>query len=85
MLHDTPESFSSYLTLSELLVPVFSGAAGILAVIEMYRTQSVQPDDPVELCQHSVQVAFDIVSAVPHVTRVEAHTDPVPGHQGLYL
>ena len=35
--------------------------------------QTVEPDDAVELLQHAVQVAGDVVAAVPHVAGVQAH------------
>ena len=47
--------------------------AGIHAVVEVDGMQTVEPDHTVELLQHAVEVAHDVVARIPHVARVQAH------------
>ena len=63
------------ISLAELFVAVFMRAAGIFAVVEMYRAQLVEADDCVEPGQYAVEIADDVVAGVPDVTGVEAHAE----------
>ena len=64
-------------------VAVLARAAGVHAVVEVDGAQPVQPDHAVELRQHAVEVARDVVARVPHVARVQAHAHPLGGVQPL--
>ena len=50
MVDHPNQRLQSDAALSQLLVPVFVGTAGVHAVIEVNRTQAVQTDDLVKLC-----------------------------------
>ena len=54
-------------------VAVLVGAERVLRVVQVDGAQAVEPDHAIELLQHAVQIAGDVVAAVPHVAGVQAH------------
>ena len=56
---------------------ILARAERVLRVVQMNRPKTVQADHPVELLQHAVKIAGDIVSSVPYVARVQAHAHPI--------
>ena len=60
------------LALAQLFVPVFMRAAGVLAVVEMNRPQTLQADYLIKPGQYPVQVVHQIIAPVPHMAGVQA-------------
>ena len=60
------------LALAQLFVAVLMRAAGVLAVVEMNRTQTLQADYLVKAGQHPVQVLHQIIAPVPDMAGVQA-------------
>lgn len=72
MIHDPFQGFQTDAPQAQLFMPVLVGSQGILAVVEMDGLQPVQPQDPVESFQHSVQMGGDIIASVPHMAGIQA-------------
>ena len=72
MMHDIAERVKSDLAETDILVAVFAGAGGILAVVDMEDGDLVLPDDPVKLFHDVVEMMDDVIAAVAGVAGVEA-------------
>ena len=71
MTHHPGQGLQADAALSDALVPVLPGAGWVLAVVEVDSLQPVQADDLVKLCQHAVQIADDVVSAVGDMAGIQ--------------
>ena len=73
MVRHGGQGFEADLAFADAGVAVLVRTAGIHAVVEVDGMQTVEPDHTVELLQHAVEVAHDVVARIPHVARVQAH------------
>ena len=64
MPDNPPQRLQSDAPLTDTCVPVLAGACGVLAVVKVDGFQAVQTNHPVKLCQHTVQIVDNIISAV---------------------
>ena len=58
--------------LPQLFVTVLMGTAGVLAVVEMNRQQTIQADHLVKRRQYPIQVVYQIIAPVPHMAGIQA-------------
>ena len=58
---------------AELFVTVLVTAERRHAVVEVQRAEPFQPDDPVKLLKHAVQIPDNVVPCGVHMARVKAH------------
>ena len=84
VVQNTPEHFQPQAALPELFMPVLMRAAGVFAVVQMQRLQSVKADHAVEFSQHAVQIVYNVVSRVRHMARIEADADLILKLHPLY-
>ena len=47
------------------------------AVVNVYRFQAVKPNHAVKLCQHTVEVVYNVIPGIEHVAGIEAHAHMV--------
>mgnify|MGYP002335557561 CR=1 FL=1 len=69
VVHHAGERLEPDRSEAELLVPILAAAQGVLAVVEVHGPQARQAHDAIELLQHAVQVAADVVPRVMDMAR----------------
>ena len=79
IVDDAREGLLADLPLADAGVAVLVRGEGVERVVEVDGLESVEADHAVELVQDAVEVADDVVAAVPHVACVEAYAEPVRG------
>ena len=71
MQRDPSHGLHADLSLPKLLMAVLMRTAGVFAVIEMNRQQTLQADHFVEPGQHTVRILHQIIARIPHVAGVQ--------------
>ena len=75
MIDDSFEGVEPDLAFADLFVPVFVRGEGVHRIVAMNRLETIKTDHPVELGENSVEVADDVVSAVPDMTGVQTDAE----------
>ena len=73
VVDDAAERFRANLALANLCVAVFVRGKPEDAVVNVYRFQAVKPNHAVKLCQHTVEVVYNVIPGIEHVAGIEAH------------
>lgn len=71
MIDDPDKRIQPQRPFPDFLMAVFVTFKWILAVIEVNGLQPLQPDHPVELLQHTVQIVNNIIPRIVHMTRIQ--------------
>ena len=77
VVDDAAERFRANLALADLCVAVFVRGKPEDAVVNVYRFQAVKPNHAVKLCQHTVEVVYNVIPGIEHVASIEAHAHEV--------
>ena len=75
VVDDAAERFRANLALADLCVAVFVRGKPEDAVVNVYRFQAVKPNHAVKLCQHTVEVVYNVIPGIDHVAGIEAHAE----------
>ena len=67
------EGIKANLTKTDIGVPVFSGAANILAVVDMEDCNLIFPEKMVKIFNDTIKIMDDIVTTVMSMAGVEAY------------
>ncbi len=69
-LHTAAKLFTTQVALTDALVAVLMGAAGILGVIDVYGAQALDTHHTIELVKHTVKIVDDVIAGVIHMAGV---------------
>ena len=73
MIHDASESIKTYMALANLLMAILVRSKSIHRIVNMNRLQSVQPDNSIELLNHTIQISDNVIAAIPNMTGVKTN------------
>ena len=84
MVHDARKRVQADFAFSDAGVAVLARSKRVERIVQMHGLEPIESDLAVERFQNAVETAGDVVSGVPHVAGVEAHSQDAAALHAVY-